>query len=109
MATGLQISHDDTRTTVEFRGTPALTHTNVEAVCGLLHGLIRPRWQLLLDLAAVEDVCSAWFAALVRLNGHARTAGGRLTLRNPRPQVREAMAAMGLDRLLDVRHGGSQE
>ena len=58
---------------------------------------------LTLDLAAVDFLTSTALTRFVRLDRALKTRGGRLTLVNVRPAVREVFAVTGLDRLLDVR------
>ena len=58
---------------------------------------------LALDLSAVEFLSSTALARFVGLDRELRAAGGRLSLVNLRPTVRQVFAVTRLDRLLDVR------
>ena len=57
---------------------------------------------VILDLGPIEFLTSIILAKLLRLNRSVRTAGGRLSLVNIRPLVREVFTATGLDRILDL-------
>ena len=56
-----------------------------------------------LDLANVEYVTSTILGHLVALNKRLHGAGGRLTLENVRPAVREILNVTLLDQVLDLR------
>jgi anti-anti-sigma factor len=58
---------------------------------------------LALDLSAVEFLSSTALARFVGLDRELRAAGGRLSLVNLRPNVRQVFAVARLDRLLDVQ------
>ncbi len=62
-----------------------------------------PGPDLVLDLSLVEFLSSMALARFVALDRAARAAGGRLTLLNVRPLVRQVLAVTRLDTVLDVR------
>jgi anti-sigma B factor antagonist len=83
----------------------SLDESNAEAVGKELAGLVarlggRP---LELDLGQVEFLASLGLAELIALYKQVHAAGGRLRLRNVRPDVYEVFVNTRLTSLLDVR------
>ena len=66
----------------------------------LVEGRDRPH--LTLDLSGVTMLTSIALAKLVALNGKTRAAGGRLTLSDPTPPVRQVFRVTRLDTVLEV-------
>ena len=101
----LQIVEEDGRTIVQFPADTTLSEANAEefghALTVLTTGRDRP--QLLVDLGTVSMVTSVILAKFLALNGRVRAAGGRLTLVNPSPIVRQVFKVTRLDTILDVQ------
>jgi anti-sigma B factor antagonist len=85
-------------------GCTALTEQNVAAFGRLLNGAAEgcTGKHLRLDLAAIEFLTSVVLAKLIGVNGRFRTAGGKLTLLNVNPDVREVFAVTKLDHIFHV-------
>lgn len=98
----LQIVEADDRVTVSFPPKTALSESNAEELAGELRALAGRRPHLLVDLSGVTMLTSVVLGKLLALNNAVRTAGGRLTLSNPTPVVREVFRVSRLDKLLDV-------
>jgi anti-anti-sigma factor len=82
----------------------SLTEADAEAIdreFAALTGAASPH--LALDLVAVEFLSSTALTRFIRLDRELKGRGGRLTLVNVRPAVRQVFAVTRLDRLLDVR------
>jgi anti-anti-sigma factor len=58
--------------------------------------------RLVVDLGKVEHLSSAFLAALLQLQQQLRTTGGALAICRPPPEVAEALALTGLDRILEA-------
>ncbi len=58
--------------------------------------------RIVLDLAPIEFLTSAVLGALLSFHRAVAAAGGRLTVANARPTVREVFAVTCLDRILDM-------
>jgi anti-sigma B factor antagonist len=81
-----------------------LDELNAEAVgqeLSALAGRLAGRW-LQLDLGEVHFLTSTGLGKLLSLYQQVRAEGGRLSLRNVRPQVYEVFAVTHLTSLLDV-------
>jgi anti-anti-sigma factor len=100
----LVVTEEAGLTTARFARPTSLTEEKAAAVAAefaaLVEGLVRP--DVTLDLGAVEFLASMGLTMLIRLDGAVRAAGGRLTLVNPPPCVREVLAVTRLDRVLRV-------
>jgi anti-anti-sigma factor len=82
---------------------PSLTEANADEFGRELDALARAaRPDLVLDLAAVEFLSSAVLTRLLGLDRQLRAGGGRLSLVNLRPMVREVFAMTRLDDVLEV-------
>jgi anti-anti-sigma factor len=100
----LQVVEEEGRVTVRFPANTALSEANVEEMSCQLTGLldrVRQR-QLVLDLGTVNTLTSMILAKFIALNGRVRACGGRLTLLNPTPVVREVFQITRLDTVLEV-------
>lgn len=64
--------------------------------------VIRPGAQIVLDLTKVRFFSSAVFAKLINLKRRVGSVGGRFSIRNLHPDVREAMQITHLDHVFDV-------
>jgi anti-anti-sigma factor len=83
----------------------SLDESNAEAVGQELSGLAARLGGhcLQLDLREVDFLTSTGLGKLIGLDRRVRAAGGRLTLRNLRPEVYEIFAVCRLTGVLDVR------
>ncbi len=64
---------------------------------------IDPSARIVVDLAAVEHVASAFISSLLRLADAVRSAGGRLCLCRITPALDSSMRALHLDQILPIR------
>ena len=105
LAPVLSVTEGGVRTVVRFATDTALTEANIKAVGERLAALAgsRSRPHQTLDLGGVTMLTSVALAKLISLNGKVRAAGGRLTLVNPTPTVRQLFRVTRLDTVLDVR------
>lgn len=103
----LRITEEAGRTAVRFAPRTTLTEANAEEFDRALVGLVenRARPDLAVDLAGVDYLTSIALAKFVGLNRKVRAAGGRLTLQNPGPLVRQVFAVARLDLVLDIEPG----
>jgi anti-anti-sigma factor len=100
----LRVVEEEGRVTVRFPANTALSEANVEEMSRQLTELldrVRQR-QLVVDLGTVNTLTSMILAKFIALNGRVRAAGGRLTLLNPTPVVREVFQITRLDTVLEV-------
>jgi anti-anti-sigma factor len=90
-------------------GCHSLTEAHAAALDRELAALVagRDRPVVTLDLAAVRFLGSMVVGKLVALNRFVRAAGGRLTLANVAPHVREVFAVCRLGGVLDVAGVGA--
>jgi anti-anti-sigma factor len=104
----LEVSGVGGRTVARVAGCRALTEGNVEALGRQLSALTAGREgeHLLLDLGAVSFLTSTVLGELIGMHKRVRDGGGRLTLANVQPMVREVFAVTCLDRVLEVRPEG---
>lgn len=85
-------------------GCDRLDEMNADQLRSAAAGLVEGRDQhLILDLAGISFLGSVALAKFVALNKVVRAAGGKLTLVNLNPAVREVFAVTRLDAILDVR------
>jgi anti-sigma B factor antagonist len=64
---------------------------------------VEKRGSLLLNFSAVDYLSSGVLGKLITLEKKLRAAGGKLTLTNLRPEIREVFAMTRLDQLFDIR------
>jgi anti-anti-sigma factor len=101
----LRATEEDGRVVARFTDCTTLTEANVEDMGRQLAALVEGREEphLVLDLGEIDLLTSMALAKFIRLNGRLRARGGRLTLVNLKPVVRQVFAVTRLDRVLDVR------
>ena len=101
----LEITESGDCVTVRLPGCTFLTEVNVEAIGRQLGELITGRDQLhlSLDLAGIDYLTSVALAKFLRLHAKLRSSGGRLSLVNLTPTIREVFTVTQLDRVLDIR------
>src|SRR5262245_18164472 len=93
------------RTVARFAGPTSLTEYNADAVGRQFSRLTEgatPQ-NVLLDLSNVQFLTTSALGKLVGLNKRLRDHGGRLTVANPSPMIREVLHITHLDSLLDVQ------
>lgn len=90
--------------TVRFPVGSILTGANSEELARELFALAarEPKPHLCVDLSGVNMVTSLVLAKLIALNGELRAAGGRLTLANAKPVVREVFKVTRLDTVFEI-------
>lgn len=100
----LQILEEEGCVTVRFPANTTLSEANAEELSRELAGLSgrKDRPHLVVDLSGVSMLTSMVLAKLIALNGRVRASGGRLTLSNPTPDVRQVFRITRLDTVLDV-------
>src|SRR5579859_3633083 len=100
----LHVVEVDGRTTVSFPAGTTLSEVNAEEfsreLLALAEGKERPH--LLVDLGGVAMLTSVILAKFIKLNGHVRALGGRLTLFNPNTVVHQVFKVTRLDTILEV-------
>lgn len=101
----LHITEEEGRTTAQFLRCTRLTEDNADTVAREFAALIagRTRPQLALDLGAIDYLTSVALGRFIVLNRQVLAAGGRLTLLNLRPLVRQVFTVARLDRIMDIR------
>jgi anti-anti-sigma factor len=101
----LRVVEEDGHTIVRFPADTMLSEANAEEFARALLTLAetRTRPHLMVDLGTVSMLTSMILAKLIALNGRVRAAGGRLTLFNPNPTVRQVFKVTRLDTVLEVR------
>jgi anti-anti-sigma factor len=89
---------------VRFAPGTVLSGANSEQLAAELAALAarEPRPHLRIDLGGVNLLTSLVLAKLIALNSELRTAGGRLTIANAEPVVREVFKVTKLDTLLEI-------
>jgi anti-anti-sigma factor len=104
-----QVFEEGSRTTVCFDAGTTLSELNTEDVGRELAALTqnRERPHLFLDLGGVAMMTSVALAKFVALNRQAQAAGGRLTLFNLTPTVRQVFKLTRLDTVLEI-HSSAQ-
>lgn len=100
----LQVLEEGGRITVRFPEGTTLSEANAEEFARELFDLAGrgQRPHLLVDLGAVNMLTSMILAKFIALNGKVRAVGGRLTLSNPTPIVRQVFKVTRLDTILEV-------
>jgi anti-sigma B factor antagonist len=90
--------------TVRFPNSSSLTDINVDAIGAEISRLAdaeRGR-HIGIDLGNIEFLSSSALGTLLLLHKKFRSTGGRLTLRNIRPMVREVFAVTRLDQVIEM-------
>jgi anti-anti-sigma factor len=102
----LQIAEEGSCITVRFPTGTTLSEANAEefsrGLLALAEGKERPH--VFVDLAGVAMMTSVILGKFIALNGKVRGVGGRLTLSNPTPVVRQVFKVTRLDTVLDVQN-----
>lgn len=100
----LRIAEEGDRITVRFPAGTILTGANSEELAAELFALAarEPKPHLFVDLSGVNMVTSLVLAKLISLNTELRDAGGRLTLANAKPVVREVFKVTRLDTVFEI-------
>lgn len=101
----LQVTEEGAgRISVRFPAGTTLTGANAgelgRELAALLDGRDRPH--LAVDLGGIDVLTSLALAEFVTLNARVRESGGRLTLSNLRPIVRQVFTITKLDTVLEV-------
>ncbi|HEX3146700.1 MAG TPA: STAS domain-containing protein [Gemmataceae bacterium] len=101
----MEISRTGDRTTARFAHLTSLNEYHADLTGKQLLALADPPGTKLvsLDLANVEYLTSTVLGHLVGLHRRLLKAGGRLTLENVRPAVKEILRVTQLDQVLDQR------
>jgi anti-anti-sigma factor len=101
----LSVTRDGDRTTARFARLTSLNEYHADLIGKQLMALAdAPGTKFItLDLGNVEYVTSTVLGHLVALNKRLQTAGGRLTLDNVRPAVKDILKVTLLDQVLDIR------
>jgi anti-anti-sigma factor len=100
----MEVSRTEGQTIVRLVECRSITEGNAELLGTELDELINktPTQHLILDVQSVDFISSVGLGKLIGIHGRLRKGGGRLTLRNPRPMVREILAVTCLDQVLDI-------
>jgi anti-anti-sigma factor len=101
----LDVTRDGDRTTARFANLTSLNEYHADQIGKQLMALADGAGTrfVVLDLENVEYVTSTILGHLVALNKRLQAAGGRLTLDNVRPAVRDILRVTLLDQVLDLR------
>ncbi|MCI0701627.1 MAG: STAS domain-containing protein [Planctomycetia bacterium] len=101
----LRVSEEAGRITIRFAPGTTLSETTAEEFSREVTAATQNREKphLLLDLGEVTLITSVALAKLIALNGRLRATGGRLTLYNANPIVRQVFQVTRLDTVLEVR------
>ena len=104
VAPRLEVTRGGGFTVARVVGCESLSETHAEEFRRQAVALVGGTHQyLILDLAGVTFLGSTALTKLLALDKKVRAAGGRMTLVNLRPTVREVFAVTRLDKVIDVR------
>ena len=100
----LDVSRQGNRTSVRFLDCTSLNEYTADTVGQQLLALAdnNPGQQVVLDLAPIEYLTSTVLSHLVRLHKRLLASGGRMTLENIRPAVRDVFRVTLLDRVFHI-------
>jgi anti-anti-sigma factor len=102
----LDVSTDGDRSVVRFINCTSLNEYNADLVGKKLLALADgPGRKVTLDLAPIEYLTSTVLGHMVALHKRLAMAGGRLSVENARPTIRNIFHITLLDQVLDVRTG----
>ena len=88
---------------VELRVSDELTTSALPVVKGAVAEILAVRPHVVrLDLSRCPRIDAAGVALLVDLNRHLQRHGGRLTVHEPTPQVRQVLRRAGVDQAFDI-------
>jgi anti-anti-sigma factor len=101
----LEVSAEGNRTVVRFINCTSLNEFNADAVGKQLTSLADTHSgkDIVLDLAPVEYLTSTVLGHMVALQKRLAAAGGKLSVENSSPAVRNIFHVTQLDQVLDVR------
>lgn len=101
----IEATHDGDRITARLTDCPRLSAETIDVVARQLAELVRGREkpQLAVDLGGVTFLSSMALTKFISLNATIRAAGGRLSLVNVQPLIREVFTVTRLDQLIDVQ------
>ena len=101
----LDVSADGNRTVVRFVNCTSLNEFNADVVGKQLTALAETHagQEIVLDLAPVEYLTSTVLGHMVALQKRLAAAGGKLSVENPCPAVRNIFHVTQLDQVLDVK------
>jgi anti-anti-sigma factor len=101
----LDVTHDGDRSTARFAKLTSLNEYHADLIGKQLLALadVPGTKFITLDLGNVEYVTSTVLGHLVALNKRLHGNGGRLTLDNVRPAVKDILRVTLLDQVLDIR------
>jgi anti-sigma B factor antagonist len=95
--------------TVRFPNCSSLTDINVDAVGAEISRLADEHGRHIgIDLGNIEFLSSSALGTLLLLHKRFRSIGGRLTLQNIQPMVREVFAVTRLDQVIDLFEPSAQ-
>jgi anti-anti-sigma factor len=101
----LDVSRDGNRALVRFLDCTSLSEYTADKVGQQLLALADAQagQQVTLDLAPIEYLTSTVLSHLVRLHKRLLASGGRMTLENIRPAVRDVFRVTLLDRVFHIQ------
>ena len=101
----LEVSTEGDRTVVHFVNCSSLHEYNADQIGKKLVALGdgQPGRKITLDLSPIEYLTSTVLGHLVALHKRLAVAGGRLSLENCRPTVRNILHITLLDQVLDIQ------
>lgn len=101
----IDITQDGNRLIARFQQCDSLNEFNAERVGQLLSGLALDHADknVVLDLNGIQYLTSTILGHLMALHKKLRTTGGKLSLENLRPAVKDVFHATLLDQVLDIR------
>jgi len=100
----LELSTEGDRTVVRFVNCSSLNEYNADQIGRKLVALGDGQGRkIVLDLSPIEYLTSTVLGHLVALHKRLAVAGGRLTLENCRPTVRNILHVTLLDQVLDIQ------
>ena len=104
----LDISREADRTVVRFANCTSLNEYTSDRIGQLLSelGAKQPDRHVILEMSNIQYLTSTVLGHLLVLHKRLAAGGGRLTLENPRPAVREVLQVTLLDQVLDIHPGG---
>ena len=101
----LQLSQVGDVTVVRFVDRKILDEANIQELGQELFQLIEEekRSSLLLNFSSVEFLSSAALGKLITIDKRVKAPGGKLQLRNIRPEIYEVFAITKLNKLFDIK------
>jgi len=101
----LDISREGDRILVRFVNCTSLNEYSSDRIGQLLAdlGAKQPEKHVVLDMSNIQYLTSTVLGHLLVLHKRLAAGGGRLTLDNPRPAVREVLHVTMLDQVFDIQ------